>query len=120
MCVLEHEFRNPWIFNLADLNAVLVGFGFADWILAVIFGDEELEEGDHEQLQTDLMSCNDLSCTILEGLEELLEFKFQGITGSSSNKLQQIVHYSLSRVDWIWIPFLQLEVIRTHKFEACE
>jgi hypothetical protein len=67
--------------------------------LAVIFGDEELEEGDHEQLQTDLMSCNDLSCTILEGLEDqLLEFKFQGITGSSK-KLQQIVHYSLSRVD---------------------
>lgn len=67
--------------------------------MAVIFGDEELEEGGHEQLQTDLMSCNDLSCTILEGLEELLEFKFQGITGSSSKKLQQIVHYSLSRVD---------------------
>jgi hypothetical protein len=60
------------------------------------------------------------SCTILEGLEELLEFKFQGITRSSSKNLQQIVHYSLSRVDCIWIPFLQLEVIRTHKFEACE
>jgi len=67
--------------------------------LAVIFGNEELEEEDHEQLQTDLMSCNDLCCTILEGLEELLEFKFQGITRSSSKKLQQIVHYSLSRVD---------------------